>query len=226
MNLVVFDIDGTLIKYHRKMNDRAYVNAIKDVFGITIQDNPESWSEYHSSTDSGILQEIIEKNMGRSCTPADIIEFKKSMASWLDREYGREPFESMIGAKECLKKLSNTHGWFTAIATGNWRVSGRYKLKNAGLDCRNMPMASAEDGLSREIIMKIALEESMKKSRVKKFKKIVYVGDWIWDVKAADALGWEFIGIASGKEKKALLEAGAKHILPDFKEMIRLLNKM
>ncbi len=223
MNLVVFDIDGTLIKYHRKMNDRAYVNAIKDVFGITIKDN---WSEYHSSTDSGILNEIIEKNLGRSCMPVDITEFKKSMALWLDREYGREPFESMIGAKECLKKLSNTPDWFTAIATGNWRVSGQYKLRSAGLDCRNMPLATAEDGLMRGIIMKSALHKSMKKSRVKKFKKIVYVGDWIWDVKAADALGWEFIGIASGKEKKALLKAGAKHILPDFKEMIRLLNKM
>jgi hydroxymethylpyrimidine pyrophosphatase-like HAD family hydrolase len=32
MNLVVFDIDGTLVKYHKKRNDQAFVRAVKEVW--------------------------------------------------------------------------------------------------------------------------------------------------------------------------------------------------
>ena len=73
MNLVVFDIDGTLIQYHKKKNDLAYVRAVRETFGIKIEDD---WASYIHSTDSGILSEIIEKNRGRSCTPEDVVLFK------------------------------------------------------------------------------------------------------------------------------------------------------
>ena len=50
MNLVVFDIDGTLIQYHAKRNDRAYVRAVAEVFGTRIEDSTDSWSGFASST--------------------------------------------------------------------------------------------------------------------------------------------------------------------------------
>lgn len=121
MNLVVFDIDGTLIQYHKKRNDQAYVQAVKETFGITIEDN---WSSYIHSTDSGIFSEIIEKHRGRSCTPEDLVLFKKNMHPWLEREYGKEPFEGATGAKECLNEIRNDLNWTAAIATGNWEFSG------------------------------------------------------------------------------------------------------
>ena len=222
-NLVVFDIDGTLIKYHKKRHDRAYVHAVKETFGITIQD---SWTGYKHSTDSGILSEIVEKNLNRPCTSDDTTGFKNSMASWLVRDYGKEPFESMIGAKECLTKLSAAPDWCAAIATGNWEFSGRFKLNSAGFDIHDVTIASADDGMERETILQAALLKAEQKFRIEKFGKIVYVGDWIWDVKAANTLGWNFIGIASGEEKKAILEAGAEHVLPDFTGVLQVLDRI
>ncbi len=222
-NLVVFDIDGTLVRYHRKRNDLAYVHAVKETFGITVRD---SWSDYLSSTDSGILCEIIEKNLRRPCSPADISGFKKNMAAWLDIDYGGEPFESMPGAKECLTQLADSPLWCAAIATGNWEFSGCYKLRSAGFDFKDIPFASADDGSSREIILKSAFLKAGQKSGITGFKKAVYVGDWTWDVKAAAALGWDFIGIASGDEKKAIMDAGARHVLPDFNGLIQLLDRV
>lgn len=222
MNLVVFDIDGTLVKYHRK-RDIAFVRAVQEVVGITIED---SWSEYSHSTDSGIFSEIFEKKKGCSCTVRDIGEFKKSMASWLEKEYGAEPFESVTGVKECLAALLNNPDWTSAIATGNWEFSGDFKLKSAGIDARNIPFASADDGVKREWILQMAFSRAKKAVHANKFEKIVYVGDWIWDVKAAQALGWKFIGIATGEVEKTIRNAGAEQVLPDFSGMTQLLNKI
>jgi phosphoglycolate phosphatase-like HAD superfamily hydrolase len=223
MNLVVFDIDGTLIKYHKKRNDQAYVRTVKETFGIRIED---SWSDYTHSTDSGILGEIIEKKLSRPCEIHDEQEFKKSMMVWLDKEYGQEPFESTLGAKECLIKISNTSNWTAAIATGNWAFSGGYKLQSAGFNFKSIPFASADDGITRESILKAGRTKAEWALPTRQFEKIVYVGDWIWDVKAAQTLGWGFIGIASGEEERAIREAGAKHILPDFSELTELLKKI
>jgi phosphoglycolate phosphatase-like HAD superfamily hydrolase len=222
MNLVVFDIDGTLVKHHRK-RDIAFVRAVQEVMGVTIED---SWSDYLHATDSGIFSEIFEKNKGRSCTVSDIGQFKKSMVSWLEKEYGSEPFEGVVGAKECLSGLLKDGGWTPAIATGNWEFSGGYKLKSAGIDFQDIPFASADDGVKREWILQMAFSRAKKAAHANKFGKIVYVGDWIWDVKAAQALGWKFIGIAAGEVEKAIRNAGAEQVLPDFTGMTQLLNKM
>lgn len=46
---------------------------------------------------------------------------------------------------------------------------------------------------------------------------MTYVGDAPWDVAAARAAGFRFIGIAGGSgERRALESAGAKVILSDF----------
>ena len=223
MNLVVFDIDGTLIQYHKKKNDLAYVRAVRETFGIKIEDD---WASYIQSTDSGNLYEIIEKNRGRSCTPEDVVLFKKNMNSWLDREYGKEPFECTPGAKECLNEIGNDSDWTAAIATGNWEFSGGYKLQSGGLDFKGIPFASADDGITRESILQAARAKAEKALLTRPFEKIVYVGDWIWDVKAAETLGWGFIGIASGEEEKAIREAGAKQVIPDFSRLRKLLNRI
>ena len=222
MNLAVFDIDGTLIKYHKKRNDQAYIRAIKETFGIKIED---SWSGYVHSTDSGIFSEIIEKELGRPSAPGDVEAVKKNMASWLEKEYGTEPFEGTPGAEDCLNGSFVDSNWFTAIATGNWEFSGAYKLNSAGLDFKKVPLASADDGISREIILQAALSKAKRAFRTNRFEKIVYVGDWIWDVKAARALGWGFVGIGSGEVEKAIREAGAEHVLPNFSGILESLNR-
>ncbi len=223
MKLAVFDIDGTLVQYHRKRNDIAYIRALKETFGITIKDD---WSAYAHSTDSGVLSEIFEKDLKRPCALQDIEKVKKSMASWLEKEYGNAPFGEMPGAKECLRGLLSGSDWTAAIATGNWEFAGRYKLQSAGFDPRNIPFASADDGKVREWILLAALTKATKALKGVTFEKVVYVGDWIWDIQAAKALGWGFIGIDSGGNEPALREAGAEHILPDFTGLQSLLDKI
>jgi phosphoglycolate phosphatase-like HAD superfamily hydrolase len=97
-------------------------------------------------------------------------------------------------------------------------------LNSAGFEIGPIPLGSADDGDTREKILKSSLHKAKAVYQAPEFDKIVYVGDWIWDVRAAKALGWKFIGIAQGEEAKALREAGAETILPDFHELLHHLD--
>jgi len=223
MNLVVFDIDGTLIKHHPKRNDKAYVRTVQEVFGLTIPDN---WSGYVNSTDSGILNEIAEERFARMASEKEILLFKENMALWLEREYASEPFKAHAGAKALWDSLLNHETWKSAVGTGNWGFSARFKLNSAGFEIGKVPLGSSDDGETREGILGASLEKAKTFYKVHEFKKIVYVGDWIWDVRAAKALGWKFIGIARDREATALREVGAETILPDFHELMAYLDRV
>ena len=45
------------------------------------------------------------------------------------------------------------------------------------------------------------------------------IGDGIWDVITAAKLAIGFVGIAQGKTNNKLLQAGAKDVLADFKQI-------
>lgn len=221
MNLVVFDIDGTLVQYHRKRNDAAYVKALSEVFNVTVDD---SWSGFVNSTDSGILGEIFKNRLGRKVSAGDILCFKESMAKWLKREYGNDPFEATPGALRIWGELLGHPGWKMAVGTGNFEFAGRFKLGSAGFKLGDTPLGTADDAESREQVLETSNRRACGLHKVHRFGKIVYVGDWIWDAKAAEALGWDFIGIASGKAVQPLRDAGAEIILPDFHHLIPALE--
>ena len=223
MNLVVFDIDGTLIQYHRKRNDGAYVKALDEVFGVTVED---SWNGFISSTDSGILREIFQKRLGRNVTDSDISHFKQSMALWLEKEYSEEPFNAVPGALEAWDGLLNQPEWKMAVGTGNFEFAGRFKLASAGFGLFGIPLGTADDAETREKVLGASCHRALEVHGLERFEKIVYVGDWVWDVKAARALGWDFIGIATGEAAPMLRKAGAETILPDFKDFMLVLKAL
>src|ERR1700730_15708480 len=62
MNLVMFDIDGTLTQSDDVDSD-CYAQAAADVLNLPQVDR--DWSLYQNVTDSGIATEIIETHFGR-----------------------------------------------------------------------------------------------------------------------------------------------------------------
>jgi phosphoglycolate phosphatase-like HAD superfamily hydrolase len=217
VNLIVFDIDGTLIQYHRKKNDAAYVRAIKDVLGLEIED---SWSDFVTSTDSGILYEIAGKHLKRSCPPSEIANVRQRMEHWLELEYAQEPFRETLGAIETWNSLKVHQDTCLAVATGNWEFSGRFKLGSAGFELGSVPIASADDSIHRVEILKVAFERALRDNGGEAFGRVIYVGDWIWDLRAANALSWEFIGIGNEETEKVLKAEGAGRVLRDFRGLL------
>ena len=79
-------------------------------------------------------------------------------------------------------------------------------------------MATSDDALDRAEVIQVAADRAKEHYGQREWTSIVYVGDGIWDLRAAKNLGCGFIGIASGNKADVLMRAGAKHVLPDFAE--------
>lgn len=85
-------------------------------------------------------------------------------------------------------------------------------------------MATSDDAFDRDEVIQVAADRAKEHYGQREWTSIVYVGDGIWDLRAAKNLGCGFIGIASGNKADVLMRAGAKHVLPDFAEMASFLK--
>jgi len=96
------------------------------------------------------------------------------------------------------------------------RVSAELKLRSANLLNPFIPIASSNDAVSRKEIIRIAARRAAEKHATQ-FAKFTYVGDGVWDAKAARDLGWRLIGIGSGEQADRLRQAGARMVIPDYR---------
>jgi phosphoglycolate phosphatase-like HAD superfamily hydrolase len=215
MNLAIFDVDGTLININ-KIEEDCFIRAFAEEFGI-VRINP-NWAEYTHVTDSGIASQILQERLG--CFPSDKelsrikIRFFHLLKEACDRHSGL--FLEIPGASKVIQELKTDPDWNIAIATGCWRDPALLKLKKADVEIVGIPFVSNDDRFSREDILKESIEKSKYLYEIKNFKKIVFIGDGIWDVKTASKLGIPFIGIARGNKAKKLFEEGSDRVFEDF----------
>ncbi len=214
MRLAVFDLDGTLADT-LKVDHRCFLQAFRDEFGITVAD--EDWTTYRHTTDSGITPEVLERAWGRPATPAEVARHRERFVALLEGETERVPheFAQVPGAAELLAALAAAPGWGAVVATGSWRRSALLKLATAGLGAVAPPVASADDALEREAIVRHGLE--LARGDGHRFESVVLLGDKPWDARAAARLGLGFVGVATA-DGDALAAAGAGLVLDDFRD--------
>lgn len=227
MKLAIFDIDGTLTKTDG-VDDLSIVKAFFDSHQIA--DIDTDWTKYKYVTDSGIALEIFTKSLGREPNEKDYSVLKdcfiKNLSEFASKD--KSLFAEIPNAKLMLENLKAEIDWAIALATGCYFDSAKLKLKQANINIEDYPNATADDAVSREEILQIAIEKSLKHYRQKEFEKVVSVGDGVWDVKTAKNLGLNFIGIGSGEHAEKLRKEGAEFIIEDFRDyeiFIKYLNK-
>jgi phosphoglycolate phosphatase-like HAD superfamily hydrolase len=214
MHLVVFDIDGTLTNTNLE-DGECYWRAICEVLGLS-SEQPE-WSGFRHVTDVGIASELCERHLRRELTSIDIEAFGRRLATLLEVALvDKDPRTYQIpGSAEILSILAKSFDFALALATGGLRASAELKLRRADLLNASVPIASSNDAVSREEIIRIAARRAAEKYATQ-FAKFTYVGDGVWDAKAARDLGWRFIGIGSGEQADRLRQAGARIVVPDY----------
>tara|TARA_B110000503_G_scaffold19237_1_gene28613 strand:- start:1729 stop:2352 length:624 start_codon:yes stop_codon:yes gene_type:complete len=180
----MFDIDGTLVKSY-ELDSKCFVESVKDVTGVIIDSD---WSKYRHVTDSGILNEIMERNHidnGQEvCERVKAIFLEK-----LQKSIANEPVEQISGAAEFIAQLASMNHVVISLATGGWYESAVLKLESAGINFSSIPLLSSSDHESRVEIMRAAVS-SIKNS---KDYPCTYFGDGSWDKKACDQLGFSFV---------------------------------
>jgi phosphoglycolate phosphatase-like HAD superfamily hydrolase len=229
--LAIFDIDGTLAQTPR-VDDACFVRALEEEFGF--QGINTDWGAYVHSTDSWIVPAIFREKLGRDPSAEELERMRARFVRNLGEARDRDPggFAPTPGARDLLARLGSGQVacWAAAIATGGWRVSATLKLRAAGFDINGLPAAFSDDAVAREDIIRRAIDRATQTAGVERFGGgAVYVGDGVWDVRAAREAGLGFVGVAATDAQAARLrDVGAKWIIQDFADFdatLRLLEQ-
>lgn len=215
MKLAIFDIDGTLTDTN-DVDDACFAKALRESLGIT--GISTDWAEYPHTTDSGITQFIFQERFKRNPAAEELRRFKSCFVDLLNAERRSDAsnFTAITGASSALERLRRDSNWAVAIATGSWRDAALLKLKAAEIEVEGIAAAYADDGLSREEILRAAAAKALEQYRQSDFEKLVSVGDGLWDVRVAVRLGFAFLGVGDEESEAKLRRAGAKQIIRDF----------
>ncbi|WP_420571878.1 HAD family hydrolase [Kordia sp.] len=206
-NLLVFDIDGTLLD-SENVHQTGFVNALH---AIGVEFVNTNWENYTHLTDSFIAKENYESDVNR--------RFSQQMMQKFEAEFLKEikdcKVKQIAGANAFLQKIISETTYAVCFATGSMLLPAKLKLDRAGITYDQSLLEASNNYFTREEIVNSAIAKAQTYFKTTSFKRIISLGDGIWDVKTAQNLGIEFIGIgAHNKEKLQLF--GAKHHFTDF----------
>jgi phosphoglycolate phosphatase-like HAD superfamily hydrolase len=213
--LAIFDIDGTLTDTNL-VDDECFLRAFAE--SCDVEQEELDWSGAPHVTDSAIAHWLWQVHRGRAASDDEVEQLVQRFVGILEEECARAPerFLPIAGVVGLFDALQ-ADGWDVAVATGGWTPSARFKLAVAGIELPELVLATATDALSREEIVQAARARAEEK-RGDRYARVVSVGDAVWDVRTAAALGLPFVGIAVGARADALRAVGATVVLPDYRD--------
>lgn len=225
MHLIMFDLDGTLLKSNT-LDTHCFCGAFRSVMGI--EDIEGDWTNFKYVTDEGIVSEIVSKQLNRPATKNEMFNIRTKILELLQSQTqtNRENFAPIPGALELFRLLRETAGCAVAIATGCWEESAVLKLSTAGFNVENLSIASSDDSHRREEIMGIAYARALDLCGVSEFDTVTYVGDGVWDIRASKKMGYHFVGVGFYNNEDQLRQEGATCILTDFTDKKAFFSRM
>jgi phosphoglycolate phosphatase-like HAD superfamily hydrolase len=212
--LLMFDLDGTLTDSMGVDSD-AFAAALRQWLGMAQID--ENWGAYRQHSDRGIAIEAFERRFLRAPLECELQEFQDIYANALESFLHAAPgrCQPLPGAVSLVATLEEHPDFAVGIATGSFERAAGVKIRVAKLQVDHWPRATSDDAPGRVEFMKICLAR-VEAANGKRFERIVYVGDGVWDANACRQLGWPLVGIAQGAQAGALTSAGAAVVLPHY----------
>lgn len=209
--LLLFDIDGTLIKGARSART-AFARAIQSCLGVTVD---LSTLNSAGKTDYRIMQEIFEQHR----LPADRVDWDALRASFLhhiEAAVRLEPGEPCPGVRPLLETLIREPVMTVALGTGNLKSSAYAKLAAHGLDGYFATGGFGDDSIDRNAIITVGIARA-EAHRGVRFDRVVVVGDTPYDIASAQANRVHSLAVATGPfDVESLRAAGATVVLSDF----------
>lgn len=216
--LILFDIDGTLLKSHGATRE-AKKRAVWDVFKIEID-----FSEYHfgGQTDWQTLVDVLAPHgVGAITIGRKMPAFEGVFAGHLNALIGNYRVESLPGTHELIAYLLRRDNVFLGLVTGNTSQTARVKLRAAGFD-PDIFVAGAYGNESddRNTLPQLAIERARAITHRAIESQYVYViGDTVADIACARAAEAVAVAVATGfADREALIAARPDFLLEDLTE--------
>jgi phosphoglycolate phosphatase-like HAD superfamily hydrolase len=218
--LVLFDIDGTLIRKAGPHHREALVEACRVVMGLA------------TSTDhipvQGMLDRVILERMLRDAgaAPASIRRAMPDLVRRAQSIYVRScpaSLESKVcpGVRGLLARLRR-RGVFTGLVTGNLSRIGWKKMERAGLKQYFRFGAFAESALDRAALVGEAVGHARDRGWIGSTSRLWYIGDHPNDIRAARENRVRSVAVATGLSSAEELSAHGPDLLVDDLRALKL----
>lgn len=219
-HLIILDVDGTLV--HSLAAEAAlFPRACESALGIT--GVSADWESYRCPSDRGIVRELVEDRFGRAAHEREYLSVERAFLQLIRSAYADQPAlcRPVSGVCDALSEFRQTADLALSIATAGWRRTALHKLQFAGIDARDLPIASSHDAERKADIMRVAADRAAAHYGHRDFASVICFGDSKGDANAARELGYEFIGIDTSG-----YVAGERHTFPDFSRLDEILHVM
>jgi phosphoglycolate phosphatase len=209
--LVLFDIDGTLLKVGN-INRSILADALMEVYGTAGSTGTHNFA---GKMDNSIIYEVLQ-NAGLSSGEI-AAQFDRARATYIEMFRSNTSVSDVTlleGVRELLDRLSAYTELLLGLLTGNFEGSGRHKLLLPGIDHYFPFGAFADDGNHRNDLPPVAIEKAHRLCG-KKFsdQDIIIIGDTEHDIICARTVNARSIAVASGTYSPPELAKHNPHVL-------------
>ena len=217
--VILFDIDGTLLRRAGPRHRKALVSAVLRVTGVeTSNDHIATQGMLDSDILDMMLREAgISARAARKAMPAIMREAEVDYHS----ECPDLRRKVCPGVRRFLSKLPAAETR-AGLVTGNLPLIGWRKMERAGLRHHFSFGAFAGQGKDRAELVKVALKNAKADGWLRRNTPVALVGDHPNDVNAAKANGVRSVAVATGLVGRDELAAHSPDFLVDDLSHLRL----
>ncbi len=194
MPIILFDIDGTLVRTGGA-GKGAMEAALRDAFGV-----PEIRDvvPYSGRTDRAIARDLLAAH-GIDPTPANQRALQEAYLAHLPETLRRHGGKVCPGVSELLAALRPQPGAVLGLLTGNTRAGAQRKLAHFGLWEHFAVGGFGDEHLDRDDVARAAVAEVRSHlGRAVDPAEVWVIGDTPLDVRCARAIGARAVAVATG----------------------------
>lgn len=207
--LVLFDIDGILIKTGSKNHKLSFSYAFKQIYGV---DTNIDIIDHSGKVDKQIIIEVLKKEgLDEQTIRSKIDKAMKEMEVFFESNIADGGLSILSGVEELIKKLSENNV-LLGITTGNLKSIAEAKLKNIDLDEYFKVGGFGSDDEHRVNLIKIAIERAENNFNFNFNENVFVIGDTPRDIKAGKEAGVKTVAVLTGEYSEE--ELRSEH--PDF----------
>lgn len=221
MPVILFDIDGTLIR-SGGAGKFAMEAAMRTAFGLAeVRDNVP----YSGRTDQAIGGDLLREN-DIEVTDATMKALRAAYLDALPRSLAEQGGTVCLGIPEILRELAPRPDVLLGLITGNVREGARIKLTHFGLWDTFALGGYGDIHHDRNDVARDALRQVHEHlGRRVPLEEVWVIGDTPLDVQCARAIGARAVAVATGWHAIEELHAtDADHVMADFANPAELLS--